>query len=115
MPFEATYGEYADHIKANLDHESAEINHFPTDAVIGQEYFELYMQEAIRVAEERNVMLYCGEYGVIELADPADALKWYDLITACFNKYGIGRAAWTYKEMDFGLNVPEMAPVRKKL
>lgn len=115
MPFEVTYGEYAADIRANLDHESAEINHFPAESVIGAEYFELYMKEAIRVAEERNVMLYCGEYGVIELADPVDALKWYELISACFDKYGIGRAAWTYKEMDFGLNVPEMEAVRKKL
>ncbi len=115
MPFEVSYGEYAANIRDNLEFESAEIDHFPADQVIGAEYFELYMQEAIRVAEERNVMLYCGEYGVIELADPGDALRWYELITACFNKYGIGRAAWTYKEMDFGLNVPAMEPVREML
>lgn len=115
MPFESTYGQYAANIKAQLDMESAEINSFPADQVIGPEYFELYMKEAIRVAEERNVMLYCGEYGVIDLADPADAAKWYEMLTACFNKYGIGRAAWSYKEMDFALNVPEMDSVRKTL
>lgn len=115
MPFEVTYGTYAENIKAQLQGESAEINSFPADKVIGEEYFELYFKEAIRVAEERNVCLYCGEYGVIELADPEDTYKWYSKISACFNKYGIGRAAWSYKEMDFGLNVPEMAKVREIL
>ncbi|MBO4899953.1 MAG: cellulase family glycosylhydrolase [Lachnospiraceae bacterium] len=115
MPFESTYGQYAANTRAQLKMESREINSFPADQTIGAEYFELYMKEAIRVAEERNVMLYCGEYGVIELADPADAYKWYKLICACFDKYGIGRAAWTYKEMDFALNVPEMEDVRATL
>ena len=115
MPFELTYGEYSTYIKEQLGFESEEIDSFPKDQVMGEEYFELYFREAIRVAEERNVSLYCGEYGVIELADPEDAYKWYSLISACFNKYGIGRAAWSYKEMDFALNVPEMEKVRQKL
>ncbi|MBO4900300.1 MAG: cellulase family glycosylhydrolase [Lachnospiraceae bacterium] len=115
MPFEVTYGEYLANMKAQLNMSSDEIESFDPADKMGIDYFELYFKEAIRVAEERNVCLYCGEYGVIELADPADAYKWYDLITTCFDKYGIGRAAWTYKEMDFGLNVPEMEPVRRRL
>ena len=85
------------------------------ESKVSEQYFEDLFVNAIKKAQENDTILYCGEYGVIELADPADALKWYELISACFDKYGIGRAAWTYKEMDFGLNVPEMAPVRKKL
>lgn len=115
MPFEVTYGEYMTNMKAQLEVPSEEISTFDPSEKIGIDYFELYFKEAIRVAEERDVCLYCGEYGVIELADPSDAYKWYDLISACFDKYGIGRAAWTYKEMDFGLNVPEMDAVRKRL
>ena len=115
MPFESTYGTYAANTLAQLKGESKEIKSFDPDKVMGAEYFELYMKEAIRVAEERDVMLYCGEYGVIELADPEDTYKWYKLICGCFDKYGIGRAAWNYKEMDFALNVPAMDKVRTVL
>lgn len=59
--------------------------------------------EAIRAADERNVPLYCGEYGVIDLAAPEYKLAWIKDIHSVFEKYGIGRAMWCYKEMDFGL------------
>jgi hypothetical protein len=49
------------------------------------------------------VRLYCGEYGVIDKADVKSTLRWYQDIQAVFSKYGIGHAAWSYKEMDFGL------------
>jgi hypothetical protein len=32
-----------------------------------------------------------------------------------FEKYGIGRAAWTYKEMDFGLSDERMDPIRDEI
>ncbi len=115
MPFESTYATYAANSKDQLGGVPKEISSFDRDKVMGEEFFELYMKEAIRVAEERNVMLYCGEYGVIELADPEDAYKWYKLVCGCFDKYGIGRAAWNYKEMDFALNVPGMSRVREVL
>ncbi len=115
MPFESTYAVYAANTREQLDMESKEIAAFDPDKKLGPEYFELYMEEAIRVATERNVMLYCGEYGVIENADPADAYKWYEMICSCFDKHGIGHAAWSYKEMDFALNVPQMSKVREVL
>lgn len=67
------------------------------------EYFENLFHEAIETAEKRGVMLYCGEYGVIELADPESAVKWYRDIHSIFEKYGIGRALWCYKGKDFGI------------
>lgn len=82
---------------------------------LDSEFFEKLFAEAISVAEERNVPLYCGEYGVINLASPEDTLKWYRSIHAVFEKYGIGRAAWSYKEMDFGLIDEHMDPVRKEV
>lgn len=72
------------------------------DKPIDARFFEVLFAEAIKTAEERNVPLYCGEYGVIDLADPKDTLKWYKAINEVFVKYDIGRAAWSYKEMDFG-------------
>lgn len=80
---------------------------------LDSEFFEKLFAEAVSVAEERNVPLYCGEYGVINLASQEDTLKWYRSIHAVFEKYGIGRAAWSYKEMDFGLIDEHMDPVRE--
>jgi len=61
------------------------------------------MSEAVKIAEERNVPLYCGEYGVINLADEKSTIAWYNAINSSFNKYKIARAAWCYKGLDFGL------------
>ena len=71
--------------------------------------------EAIKVAEERNVPLYCGEYGVIDLASPEDTVKWFESIHTVFEAHNIGRACWSYKEMDFGLVDAHYDDVRKNL
>ena len=59
--------------------------------------------------------IHCGEFGVIDRADPQDALKWYREILRCFDEKGIGRAAWSYKEMDFGFVDEHFAPVAEKV
>lgn len=78
-------------------------------------YFKKLFEEPVRVAKERNVMLYCGEYGVIDHANAQDALLWYQAIHAAFDYYEIGRAAWTYKEMNFGLSDEHMKDVFEKI
>ena len=70
---------------------------------IGPEFFEAAFKEVITIAKQRNVPLYCGEYGVIDLADTNSTLTWYKDINSVFEKYNISRAAWTYKSKDFGL------------
>lgn len=69
----------------------------------GPEFFEELFEPAIKIADERNIALYCGEYGVIDRADPEDTVRWMKDINSVFEKYGIGRAYWNYKEKDFGL------------
>lgn len=66
------------------------------------EHFEQKFADALRVAKERNVLLYCGEYGVIELADEQSTLNWYKEIHSVLGKYGIGHALWNYKGKDYG-------------
>ena len=73
------------------------------DQLIGPDYFENMFKIAIDTAQERNVPLYCGEYGVIDLAPAPDTLRWLTDINAVFAKYGIGRALWTYKVHNFGM------------
>lgn len=82
---------------------------------IGTELFEALFQEAVETAEARNVPLYCGEYGVIDQAPLEDTIRWYQDIHDVFQKYGIGHAAWTYKDKDFGLIDEHYAPIKDRL
>ena len=73
------------------------------DDFIGEQMLGSLFEEAVSISKSRNTPLYCGEYGVINVADPASAIKWHRDIHAVFEKHQIGRALWSYKEMDFGL------------
>lgn len=115
MNLDCTYADFfkltSEHLKVN----PISFDSFEKNKILGQEFFDLYFSEAVKIAEERDVPLYCGEYGVINLATPEDTLKWYKLISSSFNKYGIGRAAWSYKEMDFGLVDSHMSGILDEL
>lgn len=82
---------------------------------LGKPFFEELFRDAIEAAERLNVPLYCGEYGVIDQAPPADTVRWFSDINAVFRKYGIGRAVWTYKEKDFGIIGAHYDSVRAEL
>ena len=69
---------------------------------IGEGFYEDLFAPALEKAEKDGIPLYCGEYGVIDLADPEDRLRWMKDIHSVFDKHGIGRALWNYKEKDFG-------------
>ncbi len=70
---------------------------------IGIPFHEEMIGEALKVGKQRNMTLYCGEFGVIDRADPSDAIKWYKDVITLFKKYDIGYCVWSYKEMDFGI------------
>lgn len=82
---------------------------------LGPALFEKFFIEAVEVAEKRGVTIYCGEYGVIDQAPAEDTVRWFKDINTAFTKHGIGRACWTYKEMDFGLNGEHYADVIEEL
>lgn len=82
---------------------------------ITPELFERQFATAIERAENCGTSVYCGEYGVIDNAKPEDTLKWFKCINSVFEKHGIARAAWSYKEMDFGLSDSRMDGVREEL
>lgn len=75
------------------------------------EMFDRLFAPAIAAAEKNGTLLYCGEYGVIDRATPEDTVKWYTEINKVFKAHGIGRAAWTYRQMDFGLSDERLAGV----
>ena len=81
---------------------------------IGEAFCEDIFAPAIEKAEKDDVPLYCGEYGVIDLADNADKLRWLKDIHTVMNKHGIGRALWTYKERDFGMQDEQFADIREE-
>lgn len=67
------------------------------------DFFAHIFAPAVDYAAKYDVPLYCGEYGVIDKAAPECILKWYMDINSAFEKFGISRAAWNYKAMDFGM------------
>ncbi len=85
------------------------------DAGVTEEYFEKLFAEAIETAEKNHTCLYCGEYGVIEEATPEDTVAWYKVINAVLERHEISRAAWSYREMNFGLSDMRMDGVREEL
>ena len=79
------------------------------------DFFSDIFTPALKKAEKDDVPLYCGEYGVIDTADADATLRWFEDIHAIFEEYGISRAAWSYKEMNFGITGSHYEPVQSKL
>lgn len=73
------------------------------DSGITEETFEQLFAPALEAAAKHGAALYCGEYGVIDVVPPEDAIHWVRTINRVFEKYGIGRAIWSYRAMDFGI------------
>lgn len=74
-----------------------------TESGADEAMFEALFAPAIAHAKQHNAGLYCGEYGVIDVVPPADALGWFKAINAVFAKHGIARCVWSYRAMDFGI------------
>ena len=82
---------------------------------ITEEFFEELLAPAIDAAKKNNTVLYCGEYGVIDVVSPEDTIKWFRTINNVFEKHGISRCVWSYKEMDFGISDTRLDSVRNEL
>ena len=115
IPVTASFGEMAKADREQGTLSCAGYENWPPETTLSSAYFEAFMREAVAAAEAKNVPLYCGEYGVIDNAPPEDALLWYRAIHGAFERYGIGRAAWSYRQMDFGLSDHRMDGVRAEL
>ena len=70
---------------------------------IDDTFFTTLFAPALEKAERLDLPLYCGEYGVIDRAPAEDSGRWYKDIHKALESHGIGRALWSYKEMDFGI------------
>ena len=114
--FDHTYEEYDKQNVALFPQNKGAFDMMPDkNAKMGPEYFEKQFGEYVDIVIKRGKCLYCGEYGVIQHADPEDVVKWYKAINATFEKYGIGRAAWSFRRMDFDLEGEHLKPVIDEL
>ena len=80
-----------------------------------QKIMEDMVVAAFSAAKEKNVGIYCGEYGVIDQAPVEDSLAWIRDLHLIFRKYNVGSALWTYKEMDFGLTENHYKEIRDSM
>lgn len=114
-PYPNEFAKYRSETEAFLPSGNGKIYSNITADKIDKTFFETFFSDAVQVAEERGIALYCGEYGVIDKADLTSTLNWYSDINMAFEKYGIGRAAWTYKGKDFGIIDEHYAPILDNL
>ena len=108
-----TLREYQD-VSNSLDTDLAGAVFTEGISEIGEGFFEDLFAPALEKAEKDDIPLYCGEYGVIDLADPEDRLRWMKDIHSVFDKHGIGRALWNYKEKDFGMVDKSFETIRER-
>ena len=80
-----------------------------------ENFFINLFKPAIDTAKKLQLPLYCGEYGVIDKADPESTARWFQDIHKALNKYQISSAIWSYKEMDFGLIGNHYDTIREKI
>lgn len=78
-------------------------------------FFEDFLAPAFEKAEKEGTELYCGEFGVIDVVAPEEALKWFRDLHAVFARHGVAHSLWSYKQMDFGLSDARMDAVRDEL
>lgn len=70
---------------------------------LDQNLLRAYLQPALDFQQQTGRPLYCGEFGVIERAPRKSAVRWMRDFIALLRENAIGRAVWSYKQMDFGL------------
>jgi hypothetical protein len=61
------------------------------------------LQPALDFMRETGHTIYCGEFGVIDRASRDASRNWHRDFIGLLNEHHIGRACWSYKQMDFGL------------
>lgn len=71
-----------------------------------------FLVKAKRVADEKGLNLYCGEFGMYEKAPAADALRWYKDVISVFDSLDIAWAKWDYRG-GFGIYTSDNQPKRE--
>ncbi len=61
------------------------------------------LRPALDFARDSGYSIYCGEFGVIDQAPRIASRNWHRDFIDLLREHRIGRACWSYKQMDFGL------------
>jgi endoglucanase len=55
------------------------------------------LDRAVAFSRERNVPIFCGEFGVLMWNSPnEDRVRWYEIVTAAMNRRNIAWTSWDY-------------------
>ncbi len=84
-------------------------------AQFDKSYLLSKLQPALDFSQRMGQPVYCGEFGVYERAPMSTRVNWTRDFTALLDEFGIGRAYWTYKALDFGLLDKDGRVVNQKL
>ena len=85
------------------------------DSGCSEAFVENFIAPALQKAAAEGTEVYCGEYGVIDVVPPEEAVKWFRDVHAVFERHGVAHSLWSYKQMDFGLSDKRMDAVREEL
>lgn len=115
ITYPCTIGEYQKIASETIGAFYSDLISGYNETMCSKDFFVNYFKEAVEIAEKYNVPLYCGEYGVIDRAYTDGTLNWFKDIHAAFEECNIGRAVWSYKEMDFGITDEHYADIFPEL
>ena len=68
-----------------------------------RDYVRRCMLPAVDFSRQTGQPVYCGEFGVYEVAPMAARVNWTRDVMEFLLEHHIGHAIWTYKALDFGL------------
>ncbi len=78
--------------------------------VYNKDTLELMMHKAFTLAEQLNLPLFCGEFGVIDGTPEESKLAWYRDLIAILEEHDVAYANWNYKSGSFGLVDMNLTP-----
>ncbi len=70
---------------------------------LDREFLVDALEPAKQFIQQKHESLYCGEFGVVDLAPMQTRINWTRDFISILAEYKIGYAYWSYKEVDFGL------------
>ena len=112
VKYPGQYEGIEDFVKENPQYDfMMEVNNLQ----LNKELLRKDLKPAIEFRDKKKCKLYCGEFGVIALADLESRIRWHEDYVGLLEEYDIGGAVWNYKDMDFEIYNSEGIPISKEL